>query len=105
MADKQSLNETFFAFKKREKGGVLIGATIVFLVAYFALYGAFVALNWQGVVDYFSWAMSMSAAKAGGAPPSPEMMMPPASVMSLAPMYFLLMLFGYFLLAAYESAC
>jgi hypothetical protein len=106
MADKQALNATFFAFRKREKA-VLLPATITFAVLALAACVLFAMLNWQAFIDYVNWAASMgaNASKTPGAPPSLETMMPPQSVMSLAPAYFLF-LFGYYiLLAAYEAAC
>jgi hypothetical protein len=109
VADNQSLNATFFAFRKREQGGVLLRATLAYLLVAFVIYGVFAYFNWQGVIDYFQWSMTMSESAAQADPADPNAvfasMMPPASVMSLMPAYFLLMLFSYFLLAAWEAAC
>ena len=108
MADKQALNATFFAFRKREKGGVLLGATLAYAVLAIVLGGLFFFLNAQGIMDYVNWVTNLSmSAGAGkpGAPPSMEMMMPPAGVMSLIPAYILFILFYYVLFAAYEAAC
>ena len=104
-----ALNATFFAFRKREKGGVLLSATIAFVVVAVLMVGAFYALNAQAIGDYFTWTTSLGAnmetGKPGAPPPSMDMMMPPQSVMALGPMYLLFILFYYILLASYEAAC
>lgn len=107
MADKQALNATFFAFRKREKA-VLLPATLVFAVLAIGMFVAFTALNWQAFVDYMNWAASVSASGAGAAAngaPSMDAMMPPQSVMAIGPAYLLLLLGYYILLASYEAAC
>lgn len=105
----EPLNATFFAFRKRGRGGVLFGATLTYAILMLLLLGLFAYLNWQAVVDYINWTVTMgqSAEKADPADPSAVFasMMPPASVMSLLPMYSLFMLISYFLLAAYEATC
>jgi len=102
MADKQALNATFFVFQKRERGGVLLGATLAYLVLVFAIFGVFAALNWCGVTEYYAWIATMSQ---NYDPTNATTMTPPASVMALAPAYFLLTFASYILLAAYEAAC
>ena len=108
MADKQALNATFFAFRKREKA-VLFPASLIFAVLALGMFVIFSVLNWQAFVDYMNWAASMTAANseavASGAPPSMDAMMPPQSVMAVGPAY-LLLCFGYYvLLASYEAGC
>ena len=109
MADRSPLNATFFAFRKREKGGVLLGATLTYAVAVCIVFGVFAYLNWQAVVDYITWSMTMGQAAEKADPNDPSSvfgaMMPPASVMSLMPAYFLFMFISYALLAMYEAAC
>lgn len=100
MAEK--LDATFFAFRKREKGGVLLMATLTYIAIAVILVGAFVWLNWSAMTDYIQWIMAMSAADTRGAT---EMVMPPSSVMALGPMYFLFQIVCYVLVAAYEAAC
>ena len=103
-----ALNATFFAFRKREKGGVLLGATVAFVVVAALLVGAFYVLNAQAISEYIGWATSLGANMENakpGAPPSMDMMMPPQSVMALGPMYLLFILFYHILLASYEAAC
>jgi hypothetical protein len=36
------LNATFYAFKKRERGGVLIGATLTYAVVMIVLFGIYI---------------------------------------------------------------
>lgn len=109
MSDKQALNATFFAFRKRERGGVLIGASIAFVTLALVLGGAFFLLNAQAFMDYINWASSLGANAAGGgkpgAEPSMDAMMPPSSVMALGGAYFLFLLLYYVLIASYEAAC
>ncbi len=108
MAEKQALNATFFAFRKREKSGVLLGASLAYLVFTVAIVSAFGFLNAQGFVDYINWITNLGATMGTvkpGAAPSPDMMMPPQSVMALAPAYLLFLLVAYVLLASYEAAC
>ncbi|HYD88486.1 MAG TPA: hypothetical protein VEA80_13505 [Vitreimonas sp.] len=106
MADKQALNATFYAFRKREKGGVLTMTTIAYLVLTVVSFGLFVALNWAAVTDYIAWYGDLVARAAeGGGQPDPAMMTPPASVMALGPIMFLFQILYYVLAAAYEAAC
>ncbi len=109
MADRQPLNATFFAFRKREPGGVLLGATLTYVVILVVVFGVFALLNWQGVADYIHWTMTMTEAAERADPNDPNAVlasiMPPASVMSLMHAYFLFLFASYFLLAMYEAAC
>lgn len=105
----ESLNATFFAFRKREKGGVLLGASIVFAVLGLLAVAAFAYLNWQAIADYMNWTMTMGKGAENADPNDPSAlfasMMPPASVMQLGGVYFLFLVVYYLLLAAYEAAC
>ena len=107
MADRQPLNATFFAFRKRERGGVLLGASFAYALMALVLGGLFVWLNWQAVADYMAWTISISQAGGGEVDPNDPFasMMPPQSVMALGAWYFLFLIFFYLLLAAYEAAC
>ncbi|MGH6950205.1 MAG: hypothetical protein ACREH4_05000 [Vitreimonas sp.] len=108
MADKQALNATFFAFRKREKGGVLTMTTIAYAVLSVAMLTLFAWLNWQGISDYIGWIATFSTSAGKIDPNDPNamaQMMPPASVMALGPSYLLALLGVYVLFAAYEAAC
>jgi uncharacterized protein YneF (UPF0154 family) len=107
MADKQALNATFFAFRKREKS-VLLPTTIAYAALTLAMLALFAWLNWQGVVDYIAWVTSLSTSPPVPDPNDPNafsQMMPPPSVMALGPSYLLFILVAYILFAAYEAAC
>lgn len=101
----QPLNATFFAFKKRERGGVLTGTSVAYLVVAVVLLGAFVALNFQGVGAIIQWYGSLVSAAAEGKSPVTAMGAVPAGFV----MFFLtlipFMFAFYILLAAYEAAC
>lgn len=98
MADQPALNATFFAFRKRERSGVLTTITIAYIVIAVAIFGVFGWLNYGTFVDYFTWATEMSANPG-------QMMQPPASVIALGPMMLLLQIFYYIIAAAYEASC
>jgi hypothetical protein len=108
MADKQALNATFFAFKKRDRGGVLTTLSIAYLVLAIVLFGGFFALNAQGMMDYINWVTSMGAQMESAKPGDPSAMSaltPPPSVIALGPMYILFLFVMYILFAAYEAGC
>lgn len=105
MADKQALNATMFAFRKRERGGVLTSATIAYVVLFILMFATFAALNWRGVQDYMMWVASIAQNPGEAYDPSSSAHMPPASVMALFPAYFVFLFVYYLLFAAYEAAC
>ena len=43
------LNATFFAFRKREKSGVLLRISVAFVIAMIVLVGAFIGLFWASI--------------------------------------------------------
>ncbi|MFT3726902.1 MAG: hypothetical protein QM759_03665 [Terricaulis sp.] len=106
MAEQQALNATFFAFKKREKM-VLLPATVVAVVLNIVILAVFIFLSRNALIDYFTWFSNMmkSGAMEPGATPDPSAMMPPASVMGLFPLMFLLYFVQYVVIAAWEAAC
>jgi hypothetical protein len=106
MADVKPLNATFFAFRKRERGGVLLGASITYAVLAGVMFGGFIWLHQQAFMDYINWTVSMSQAGGEIDPNNPfAAVMPPASVMSLFAWYVPFLVVLYLLLAAYEAAC
>lgn len=76
--------------------------TLTYLAISLLVGGVFLALNLQGLIDYFVWASSLSQVDPQN-PYAANAMMPPASVMALGPAYFLIMVITYLLLAAYEA--
>lgn len=107
MADRQALSATFFAFKRRERGGVLTMLSIAYWVLAIAVFGVFFLLNAQGIADYATWYGSLIQSGMQSSDPAAIQMnaMPPASVMALGPAYLLLLLVTYVLFAAYEAGC
>jgi hypothetical protein len=101
MANAAPLKATFFAFRKRERSGVLLSATIAFVVMSVVLIGLLVALNFGMLAQLFSGfsaAASGQGSQADGA----------AIVMGMLGFFFSLFIFLFFfyvLLAAYEAAC
>jgi hypothetical protein len=99
------LNATFFALRKREKSGVLTGATVAYFVIALIVLAAFVALNFQGLGGVMTWYGQLIAASATGAPPNIDPSTLPAGIgtffLSLIPFLFVF----YLLFAAYEAAC
>lgn len=93
-----STRAAFFAFKKRERGGVLTQATIGYLIVLFVLIAALAAVAWRGLSAYFEWAATMT-------PGDAEAMTPPPEVMQALPVFLLFMPLFYLATAAYEAAC
>jgi hypothetical protein len=101
----EPLNATFFAFKKREKGGVLIGATAAFVAIAAALIGAFFYLNAASFGQVFTWYGDMVQAGLGGDTGKIGNATPPTAMLSLIPSYLLLLFAIFILYAAWEAAC
>jgi hypothetical protein len=101
------LNATFFAFRKREKSGVLMRASLAYLALAIVLLAGFIAINLQSIGPIFGWyGQIISAASKGGAAASASMMTPPPAgflilFLSILPFMFVF----YVLFAAYEAAC
>lgn len=88
----EPLKATFFALQKREGGGVLLGATVCYLLISTAL-GAAIALPMFSVFN-----MSFN----GSAPVTPP---DPMAALWLVPLTFVVVFFGCVLTASYEAAC
>lgn len=104
MAEK--LDATFFAVRKREKGGVLTGASIAYAAGFILLYAALIGVAWLtlGGGAFVSWYNEALAAQASGevyeaAPPNPM------GVLLLLPVAFVWVFLLFILFAAYEAAC
>ena len=105
MAAGQPLNATFFAFRKRERGGVLLSTTIAYIVMAAVLMAAFVALNLGPIMQVASWyGGTIQQAMQGNSGP-PDMTGLMSSFMALSGAYTLFLFCIYVLLAAYEAAC
>jgi len=100
----EPLNATFFAFKKRERGGVLIGASITFVVLAVVLYAGLMALVWVALGQN-PFEMSQLAAQAQANPEAIQQMMSPGNVALLVLIYLVFTFAFCVLFAAYEAAC
>lgn len=105
MADKQSLRATFFAFQKRERGGVLTAASIAFLVGALVIYAAFIGglFAVTGLNPFEMQAVAMQAETDPGA--LQQQFGSPSVIAGVALLYlgFIFALCLWF--AAYEAAC
>lgn len=105
MADQQPLNATFFAFKKRDRGGVLFGASVAFVIMAIVMIGLFVVLfapilgpvlGWYAQVFEAALRQDNAAIQALGVP---QQFWPFLGAL-------LVWLFPFYILcAAYEAAC
>ncbi len=102
----ESLDATFFAFRKREKGGVLLRASIAFVVSMIALLVLIGVLVWAlvgpGLFDWYGQVMQLSATgdpnAMAQAPP------PPSGIFLIFPIELLFLVLYFILLASFESA-
>jgi hypothetical protein len=99
------LKATFFAFKKREKGGVLLGASISYLVLSLVMFAAFLALNWRLLGPVVTWYLGLLENLRAGATDPSYIGDPPAELLALAPGYLLVIFLSMVLYSAYEAAC
>jgi hypothetical protein len=103
------LNATFFAFRKRDRGGVLVQLTVAFLVISVVLWGSFLALNVRLFGTLFSWfseAMESGALDANATPAPPTF--PPEMLGGIGMLVLTGLVFTalyYIVLSAYESGC
>ncbi|WP_395647426.1 hypothetical protein [Terricaulis sp.] len=106
MAAANPLNATFFAFRKRDRGGVITSAAIAYVVLLAVLTAAFVAINYAMFMPVMQWyGQALSAAAAGDttAPEPPAGLMSGIGVLLLSSLVFLFAL--YLTVAAFEAAC
>lgn len=106
MADMPALNATFFAFRKRTPGGVLLGAGIAFALAAILLVALFGASLFAllGGADFFQWwrdAVSTAANGDGQPPPPPNL----AGIFLVFPLELVFLIVFFILMAAFESSC
>jgi hypothetical protein len=95
----EPLNATFHAFRKREKGGVLLKAAITFTVLLVVLYVCVAGAVWA------IFGLGGNLAELQSDPEALQRMMSPGNV-GLMILVYLIFLFSLFvLLAAFEAAC
>ncbi|MBL8530256.1 MAG: hypothetical protein JNK94_00845 [Hyphomonadaceae bacterium] len=101
----EPLNATFYAFRKRERGGVLTAATIGFFVGCAVLIGAFVALFWGALSSFMSWYWEILSGAVTGDAAALANTGFPMEVLALLPGMLIWVFLFYILYAAYEAAC
>jgi hypothetical protein len=101
----EPLKATFFAFRKRERGGVITRASVAFLIIAVVLMAAFVGVFRDSLVPALEWfGQLMKAAIAEDEQTIADLGFPP-SLLSLTLGLLVWTLFFYILSAAYEAAC
>lgn len=101
----EPLNATFFAFRKRDRGGVLIGASVAFVVAMVVLVGAFAALFWASIGPVAQWYGQVIAAASTNDPNAINSLPFPTGLFTVIGALLLWLFPVYILCAAYEAAC
>ncbi|GAM99535.1 hypothetical protein U91I_03189 [alpha proteobacterium U9-1i] len=100
----ESLDATFFAFRKREQSGVLTRAAVAFVIVGAALVAAFMFAMWGSISTVMGWYAQMLSAATQN-PSAAPMIAPPAALFTLGPAYLLFIFAFFVLLAAFEAAC
>jgi hypothetical protein len=95
----EPLNATFFAFRKREKSGVLLGAAITYVVMLVLLLAAF------GALFFAIGGQVASLADPQRDPDALQRLMSPGTMAAMALAYIGLLFCIFVLLAAFEAAC
>lgn len=102
MADREPLNATFYAFRKRE-GGLLLGATLTYALLSTLLFAGFLALMWNGLADSIGWFVAIAEQSEGGA--TPQFTPPPPGFYAVIGLYLLMLFPLYLLTASFEAGC
>jgi hypothetical protein len=107
MAEQQALNATFFAFRKRENGGVLLGASIAFAVVMLVFTIAFGAAVFAmlGGMDFVHWYSDVMSSVAKGGTPAASAPPNVGGLFLIFPLEMIFLFFVAVLLAAFESSC
>lgn len=106
MADKQPLKATFFAFRKRERGGVLLRLSLAFVIVALVLIGIFLALSWSALGPIIEWYVGIVSAAATNDTAAVEAAgPPPPQLLTFIGVVMLWMFPFYLLCAAYEAGC
>lgn len=101
----EPLNATFFAFRKREQSGVLLRASLAFVIVAAVLISGFVGLFWTSVVPAIEWYGSIISAAATNDSEAIANTAFPTGVFGMFFGLFVWMFFFYILCASYEAAC
>jgi hypothetical protein len=101
----EPLNATFFGYRKRERGGVLLGAALGLVIVLTVLLGAFGAAAWAVGGEFFTWYGEVMGAAARGDEAQMANVPPPGAIFAIIPLYFLFLFCFFVALAAFEAAC
>jgi hypothetical protein len=101
----EPLNATFFAFRKRDRGGVLVGASVAFLIGMIVLIGAFAGLFWASLGPVAQWYGQVIAAASTNDVAAMNSLPFPTGLFTVVGAFLLWLFPIYILCAAYEAAC
>ncbi|HVK81301.1 MAG TPA: hypothetical protein VM915_11885 [Verrucomicrobiae bacterium] len=101
----EPLNATFFAFRKREPGGVLVRTSIAFALVAAILIAAFIALLWGSIGPVLTWYTQIISAAATNDTTAIQNAGFPSEIFRFVGVMFLWLFPFYILCAAYEAAC
>lgn len=101
----EPLNATFFAFRRREPGGVLMRATLAFAIMSAVLVAAFIGVFFTSLAPVLNWYAQVLGAAASQDPASMQNMTPPTGFAMLALGGFIWTFFFAVLYASFEAAC
>ncbi|MBL8543015.1 MAG: hypothetical protein JNJ63_04355 [Hyphomonadaceae bacterium] len=99
----EPLNATFFAFRKREKAGVLLRLSVAFALMAVALCVGFAVLFWSGLSELIGWYGQVIQASASNDTEALAQIGMPTGMFAVLPGMLLWMLLFYILCAAYEA--
>lgn len=105
MADKQPLRATFFAFRKRERGGVLFGATVAYVALLLVMVIAFAAFNFAALGQFMSWYGGVISSAISNPSQPPNYASVPSTLGGFFLSYLLFVFLSFILLASWEASC
>lgn len=101
MSEPAPLNATFFAFQKREPGGVLTRAAIGYLLAYLIYVIAYLGIMWWLGRDFIAWYFEVLGSVSRGEEPTAPA---PSVVWNVLPAMAVSGVIGLLITAAFEAA-
>ena len=101
----EPLNATFFAFRKREPSGVMLRASIAFVIVAVVLIAAFAALFWGSLAPVITWYGTVVSASISGDTAAVQAAGFPVEFFGVFGGLLLWLFPFYVLCAAYEAAC
>ena len=102
----EPLNALFFAFKKRERSGVLLRAALAYVIVLVAIMALFAVAFWAPISNFAAWYGQVVTTMSTTTDPTAIQAVPPPPGMALImPIALLYMFVIFVLLAAWEAAC